>query len=133
MEPGAVRCFVELPIRDVVEVLEQFEAQVPGFIAAALVELRSGSMLVAHSVREGFDVAAACVFHSEIVKQEIKTLQALGSGSALEDILLTLSDQIHLLWMVDAGTAFLFLAADRTASNMVMARRVLDRSTAVAC
>jgi predicted regulator of Ras-like GTPase activity (Roadblock/LC7/MglB family) len=119
-------CFSELPTREVIEILEQIRAQVPGFIGASLVDLRSGSTLAVFSLRADFDLAVAAAYESEIIKQQNRALQSLGLKTTLEDILLTLNDQIHLLRMVDAGTAFIFLAAERGASNLAIARAVLN-------
>lgn len=126
MESEKATYLSELPTREVVALFRRIQAQVPGFVAAALVDLHSGMILAAHSARTEFDLLAACAFNSEIVKQEKRGLQAVGSKSILEDMMLTLSDQIHILKMVDAGTAFLYLAADRSSTNLAIARGALD-------
>jgi hypothetical protein len=46
----------------------------------------------------------------------------------LEDMLLSLSDQIHLIRLIDPGT-FLYLAADRRSSNLAIVRNAVSQYT----
>ncbi|MBX7185648.1 MAG: hypothetical protein K1Y01_10935 [Vicinamibacteria bacterium] len=107
--------------REIIEVFRKIEGEVAGFIGASLVDLDSGMTLGAHTVRQNFDLGAASAYNSEIVKQKNKAIQALGLKSALEDILLTLSDQIHLIKLVTPQT-FIYLAADRSLTNLAIVR-----------
>ena len=121
------RLFSQLPTREVVDMLEEMSALVPGLIGAALVDLHSGRALAVHSSRADFDFAAAGALNCDFLKQLSHGLRALASESTLEDIVLTLSDQYHLFRMLDAGTAFIYVAADRSSSNLALARGVLNQ------
>jgi len=100
----------------------------PGFIAASLVDVRSGTTLVNHSVRAGFDLSVAAVFNSEIAKLVIQAPEAFESESTVENVVLTLNDQVHILKMVDAGAAFVYLAVDRASTNLATACYLLNDS-----
>lgn len=115
--------------KEAVEAFEKIQAEIPGFIAASLVDLDSGMTLAVHSARQDFDLAAASAYNSEIVKQKVKTINALGLSSTLEDILLTLTDQLHVIKMVGT-TAFIYLAADRATSNLAIIRSSVTKHTA---
>jgi hypothetical protein len=115
--------------KDAVAAFEKIAVDVPGFIAASLVDLESGMTLAVKSVRPEFDLAAASAFNSEIVKQKFKTIKALNLKSVLEEILLTLSDQIHMIRLVGT-TAFIYLAADRAQSNLAIVRTAVIKHTA---
>jgi hypothetical protein len=115
--------------KEMVAAFEKIQADVPGFIAASLVDLDSGMTLAVKSVRADFDLAAASAFNSEIVKQKQKTIKTLGLKSTLEDILLTLSDQLHLIRMVGDRT-FIYLAADRGQTNLAIIRTSVAKHTA---
>lgn len=115
--------------REVIAAFEKIQAEVPGFIAASLVDLDSGMTLAVKSARPDFDLAAASAFNSEIVKQKHKTIRALGLGSVLEDILLTLSDQLHLIKLV-GQTSFVYLAAERATTNLAIMRTSVTRHVA---
>lgn len=112
--------------QEYVAIFENIASEIPGFIAASLVDLDSGMTLAVHSARPEFDLAAASAFNSEMVKQKLKTIKALKLNSTLDDMLLTLSDQFHLIKMIST-TAFLYLAADRAGSNLAIIRNVVNR------
>jgi hypothetical protein len=114
--------------RDIVAAFEKIQADVPGFIAASMVDLDSGMTLAVKSARPDFDLAAASAFNSEMVKQKFKTIKTLGLKSVLEDILLTLSDQLHLIRMVGDRT-FIYLAAERSSTNLAIIRNSVTRHT----
>lgn len=115
--------------KEVVAAFEKVQADVPGFIAASMVDLDSGMTLAVKSVRSDFDLAAASAFNSEIVKQKFKTIKALGLKSTLEDILLTLSDQLHLIKIV-GERSFVYLAADRSVTNLAIMRSSVNKHLA---
>lgn len=115
--------------KEAVAAFEKIQADVPGFIAASLVDLDSGMTLAVKAARSDFDLAAASAFNSEIVKQKFKTIKALGLKSVLEDILLTLSDQLHLIKLV-GDNAFIYLAAERASTNLAIMRSSVTRHTA---
>jgi hypothetical protein len=50
----------------------------------------------------------------------------LGLTSTLDDITMNLSDQIHIIRLVTPGT-FLYLAADRSATNLAIVRSAINR------
>ncbi len=112
--------------KDITEVFKKVEAEVPGFIAASLVDLESGLTLGVYSVRPDFDLSAASAYNSEIVKAKLKAIKSLNLKSTLEDILLTLSDQIHLIKLVSPQT-FIYFAADRGQTNLAIVRTAVAK------
>lgn len=115
--------------QQIVQVLEDLAADMPGYIAAALVDLDSGMTLGTHSKDDSFDLSSAGAYNSEIVKQKQKVMGALNLHSDLEDMLMTLSDQIHLIKLV-SGTSFIYVAADRSAANLAMVRTAVAKHAA---
>lgn len=113
--------------KEILAALDRIQADIPGFIAASMVDLDSGMTLAVKSARSDFDLAAASAFNSEIIKQKFKTIKALGLKSVLEDILLTLSDQLHLIRMV-GDRSFIYLAADRASTNLAIIRTTVAKN-----
>lgn len=113
----------------IVSVIEAIAADTPGFIAASLVDLDSGMTLGVYSKDPSFDLNQASAYNSEMVKQKMKIMAALHlDGQQLEDMLLTLSDHIHLIRMISAST-FLYLAADRRSTNLAIVRNAVSAHT----
>jgi hypothetical protein len=113
--------------KQIVETFEKVAADLPGFIAASLVDIESGMTLGLKSARPDFDLAAASAYNSEMVKQKLKIMKALNLRTNLEDMLLTLGDQIHMIKLIGPST-FIYLAVDRAQSNLAIVRNVLNKN-----
>lgn len=112
--------------KQIQETFERVANDIPGFIAASLVDLESGMTLGARTARGDFDLTAASAYNSEMVKQKVKIMKALNLRTQLEDMLITLGDQIHLIKMV-TPTSFVYLAADRAATNLAIVRNAVGK------
>ena len=106
------------------------EADVNGVIATAAVDLESGMTLAAKSNRPEFDLTVASAYNSELVKQKLKIMKVLKLNANLEDMVLTLSDQIHIIKILPDGASFLYLAADRGSTNLAILRSAVAKYTA---
>lgn len=108
------------------EVLEKISVDASGFIAASLVDLDSGMTLAIKASRTDFDLTAASAYNSELVKQKLKIMRTLGLTGTIEDMLITLTDQIHLVKLVGPNT-FLYLAVDKKQSNIALVRSAVNK------
>lgn len=115
--------------KQIVDAFEKIAAEMPGFMAASLVDVDSGMTLGLKSLRPDFDLAAASAYNSEMVKQKLKIMKALNLKTHLEDMLLTLGDQIHVIKLIGSGT-FIYLSVDRSQSNLAIVRNVLQKNAA---
>jgi hypothetical protein len=112
--------------KQIVESFDKVANEIAGFMAASLVDIESGMTLGLKSVRPDFDIAAASAYNSEMVKQKLKIMKALNLKTNLEDMLLTLGDQIHVIKIVGT-TTFIYLAVDKSQSNLAIVRSVLNK------
>ncbi len=101
--------------------------QISGFIGACLVDSDTGLML--GSVGGGsFDLEAAGAANTSVVQAKLNAIQTLGLDDEIEDILITLGKQFHLIRpLADTPTVFLYLALDKKAANLGMARIQLKK------
>ena len=81
--------------------------------------------LFGDNTKSAYD-AAASAYNSEMVKQKQKIIRALDLKTTLEDMLITLGDQIHVLKLTSPGT-FVYLAVDRALCNLAIVRLVLGK------
>ena len=116
--------------KTLMDIFARIEGDVSGVIATAVVDLESGMTLAAKSNRPEFDLAVASAYNSELVKQKMKIMRALNLKSNLEDMLLTLTDQFHLIRFLPGGTSFLYLAADRSGTNLAILRNSVGKHVA---
>lgn len=111
--------------KELLDIIAKIESDVAGVIATAAVDLESGMTLAAKSNRSDFDLTIASAYNSELVKQKLKIMKALKLNAALEDMVLTLTDQIHVIKLFPDGGSFLYLAADRSTTNLAILRNAI--------
>lgn len=68
-----------------------------------------------------FDLDIAAAYNSEMVKAKFKTMNALGLEGGLEDMLLTLQNQLHLIRMLD-NNLFVYVAVSSDHCNLALLR-----------
>jgi hypothetical protein len=112
--------------KEINETFDHLASEIPGFIAVSLVDLDSGMTLAVRSNRPEFDLAVASAYNSELVKQKMKIMKALNLKTNLEDMILTLGDQIHFIKIL-SPTMFVYLAADRSTANIAIVRTMVNR------
>jgi predicted regulator of Ras-like GTPase activity (Roadblock/LC7/MglB family) len=112
--------------KQLLEVLEKLQVDASGFIAASLVDLDSGMTLAVKSVRPDFDLTAASAYNSELVKQKLKIMRTLGLTGTIEDMMISLTDQIHIVKLIGPST-FLYLAVDKKQSNLAIVRASVNK------
>jgi predicted regulator of Ras-like GTPase activity (Roadblock/LC7/MglB family) len=112
--------------KQLLDVLEKIQTDANGFIAASVVDLDSGMTLAVRSARSDFDLTAASAYNSELVKQKLKIMRTLGLTGTMEDMLITLTDQIHFVKLVGPST-FLYLSVDRKLSNLAIVRMAVNK------
>jgi hypothetical protein len=112
--------------KEIADVFDHFAADIPGFLAASLVDMDSGMTLAVRSNRSDFDLAVASAYNSELVKQKQKIMKALSLKTNLEDMIITLGDQIHFIKIV-SPTVFIYLAAERVGTNIAIIRTVVSK------
>lgn len=95
---------------------------VDGAMCAAVVDSSSGMML--GSAGSGVDLEAASAGNTEVVRAKLKTMRSLGLNDVIDDILITLGKQYHIIRpMVRKDGVFIYFVLDKAKSNLALARR----------
>ncbi len=100
---------------------------VSGSKCVALVDSRTGMILGQRGSAIDIDLAAAG--NTEVVRANLNMIKSLGLSDKIEDILITLSSQYHVMRpLKQDGSIFLYLVLDRVKSNLAMARHKVSAS-----
>ncbi|MGO1320934.1 MAG: hypothetical protein ACTII7_12200 [Galactobacter sp.] len=105
---------------------------IDGATGAAIVDLSSG-MALAHGGAPGFDLEVAAAGNSNVVRAKLSTMRDIGLDGSIEDIMITLDSQYHLINILNSGGndgLFIYLVLDRTKANLALARHKLNRVAA---
>jgi hypothetical protein len=100
--------------------------QIDGAVGVALVDYDSGMALGSSGGGKYLNLEVAAAGNTEVVRAKLRTMNSLGLNDEIEDILITLGRQYHLIRLLGTkGSLFLYLALDRGRANLAMARHQL--------
>ncbi|KFF02701.1 hypothetical protein [Flavobacterium reichenbachii] len=107
---------------------EDLKTNVPGFIAVSVAEIKSGMSFYSHSVLSDFDPELASAFNLEVVKAKMNAIKALNlHNQEIDNVMITLTSQIHIIDVSDNGEYFIYLAVDSTKANLGMTKSILNK------
>jgi hypothetical protein len=102
-----------------------------GAIGVALVDWESGLCLGTQGGGKLLDMNLAAAGNTDVVRAKIRTMETLHLNDAIEDMLITLDNQYHLIRILknprNGAGLFLYLVLDRSKSNLALARHNLAR------
>ncbi|MEU4218986.1 hypothetical protein [Actinoplanes sp. NPDC026623] len=108
--------------------------QIDGAIGAALVDHSSGMALGTVGGGKDLDLTVAAAGNTDVVRAKLRAMEMLNITEKLEDILITLDSQYHLIRPLTSRSGkglFLYLALNRDRANLAMARhrlRVIEQT-----
>jgi len=95
---------------------------IDGSMGCSIVDYTSGMSLGAAG--SGVDLELAAAGNSEVVKAKIATMKSLGIKGGIDDILITLENQLHVIRPTAKHEGlFIYLVLDKTKANLALARR----------
>jgi hypothetical protein len=104
---------------------------IDGAVGVSLVDWDSGMSLGSLGGGKYLDLEVAAAGNTEVIRAKMRTMESLRLNDAIEDILITLGKQYHLIRLLknsrDEHGLFLYLVLDRNKSNLALARHSLKR------
>ncbi|MEV7417547.1 hypothetical protein [Streptomyces sp. NPDC089919] len=110
--------------------LKEAMTAIEGALGVALVDYTSGMALGTLGGGKELDLTVAAAGNTDVIRAKVRTMEMLGLQDDLEDILITLGTQYHLIRLLRSRTGsglFLYLVLDKQNSNLAMARHRLRR------
>jgi hypothetical protein len=103
---------------------------IDGALGASLVDYDSGMSLGNLGGGKYLNLEVASAGNTEVVRAKMRTLESLGMKETIDDILITLQRQYHLIRLVTGqghSGLFIYLALDKSKANLALARHHLKR------
>lgn len=99
---------------------------IDGFIGACLCDGESGMPMAIVGGNAALNLEVAAATNAEVLRAKRKAAKALNLKDDIEDILITLGKQYHIIRPLKSKPmVFFYLALDRSHSNLAMARMTL--------
>lgn len=99
---------------------------IDGAVACALVDFQSGMALGMAGNTDALNLEVAAAGNSEVIKSKNKVMSNLGIKDEIEDILITLGKQYHLLRLSKKhNNLFIYLVTAKS-GNLALARHKLS-------
>ncbi|WP_058043169.1 hypothetical protein [Streptomyces roseifaciens] len=110
--------------------LKDAMSSIEGALGVALVDYGSGMALGTLGGSQSLDLNVAAAGNTDVVRAKLRTMEMLNIQDAIEDILITLGSQYHLIRLLSGrggNGLFLYLVLDARRANLAMARHQLKR------
>ncbi|MFB7051808.1 hypothetical protein [Streptomyces vinaceus] len=110
--------------------LKETMTSIEGALGVALVDYGSGMALGTLGGSKDLDLAVAAAGNTDVIRAKVRTMEMLGLNDEIEDLLITLGNQYHLIRLLRGrGTSglFLYVVLNKANSNLAMARHQLKR------
>ncbi|MDR3080421.1 MAG: hypothetical protein LBV60_05750 [Streptomyces sp.] len=110
--------------------LKETMTSIEGALGAALVDYTSGMALGTLGGGKDLDLTVASAGNTDVIRAKTRTMEHLGLKGEIEDILITLGNQYHIIRPLTGRSGnglFLYVVLDRGRANLAMARHQLKR------
>ncbi|MQY08832.1 hypothetical protein [Actinomadura macrotermitis] len=101
---------------------------IDGAVGAAVVDYNSGMALGMLGSSKSLDLQVASAGNTEVMRAKMRTMEQLNLKDDIEDILITLSGQYHIIRPVTGRKSkglFLYMVLDRSRANLALSRHRL--------
>ncbi len=106
---------------------DDLKANVPGFIAVCITEISTGMSYYSMSVNDKYDPELASAYNLEVVKAKYSAVKALNLDQKIDDIMINLTSQIHIIDISEGGEYFIYLAVDSSKVNLGLTKSILNK------
>ncbi|MFI6001338.1 hypothetical protein ACIA98_13080 [Streptomyces sp. NPDC051366] len=110
--------------------LKETMTSIEGTLGVALVDYTSGMALGTLGGGKDLDLAVASAGNTDVIRAKVRTMEMLGLKDEIEDLLITLGNQYHLIRLLKgrgSNGLFLYVVLNKASSNLAMARHQLKR------
>lgn len=97
--------------------------KIQGCVGTALVDVESGMTLGTAGGGSEINLEVAAAGNTEVIRAKMRVAEALGLEGHIDDILITLTTQYHIIMPTPTKAGlFFYVVIDRSKGNLAMAR-----------
>ena len=101
--------------------------ELAGYIGSCVVDSDTGMVLAIDS-QGRLDLELAAAGNTEVVRSKRRTIQTLNLKDEIEDILISLRNQYHIIRLLRINERiFIYVALDRKVANLALARMTIQK------
>ncbi len=106
---------------------ENILKEMPGFEALSVVNIKSGNLYFSKKSNQNFDIENASKFALEIVRAQLNANDSLKLNQNIDDIIITLTNQLQFLKISQNNSYFIFVIADSSKANLTFTKAILNK------
>lgn len=100
---------------------------IQGYIAMSICDIETGECLFSESLDENFDIDLASACNLEVVNAKLKAIDALDLTESIDNIVIHLETQIHIIDITPSRKYFIYLSVDSTKATIGLVKSMLKK------
>lgn len=109
------------------ELNSNLKDNIQGYKAMAICDIQSGENLFSDSVESSFDIELAAACNLEVIKAKIKAIDTLELEDQIDNIVINLEKDIHIIDVTKSKNYFIYLALDSKKTTIGLVKGLLNK------
>jgi len=109
------------------ELNENIKKNIQGYKAMSICDIESGETLFSESLDASFDIELASACNLEVIKAKLKAIDTLDLDDAIDNIIIHLENDVHIIDVTKSRHYFIYLALDGKKSTIGLAKGLLNK------
>jgi len=109
------------------ELNENLKGNIQGYKAMAIGDIQSGETLFADSLIPSFDIELAAACNLEVIKAKIKAIETLDLDDNIDNIVINLEKDIHVIDVTKSKHYYIYLALDAKKTTIGLVKGLLNK------
>lgn len=106
---------------------DNLKKNIQGYIAMSICDIETGECLFSESLVKDFDIELASACNLEVVNAKLKAIDALDLTEKIDNIVIHLEKQIHIIDITKSRKYFIYLSVDGTKATIGLAKSILKK------
>jgi len=109
------------------ELNDNLKRDIKGYKAMSICDIASGETLFAESLDASFDIELASACNLEVIKAKLKAIETLEIDDSIDNIIIHLEKDIHIIDITKSEQYFIYLALDAKQTTIGLVKGLLNK------